>query len=50
LQHQIQVEPLLQLADHNHRHAVAAKSDEVATADLTLDVEPRASRKRFTGR
>src|SRR5262249_10085905 len=41
LQHEIEVEPELQLSDHDDRRTVAAKSDEVAAADLALHLEPK---------
>src|SRR6478752_3471847 len=45
LEHELEVEAELQLADHDERRFVRAQGDQVAAADLAFDVESEAFEK-----
>src|SRR5262245_6830601 len=47
LQHELEIERELQLADNNERRLLAADRDEIATADFALDVETERLEEPF---
>jgi hypothetical protein len=47
LQHELEVEGELQLADDDERRLLAADRDEIATADFALDVEAEGLEEPF---
>jgi hypothetical protein len=50
LQHQLQIEGELQLADDDERSAVRAERDQIAMADLSLDGKAKAFEETFDGK